>query len=326
MILHGDGSTNIFVGERKGDGLLPFRFYIKETEPNHLNKSFDDPLYHDLEVNGNFDVVMSNPPFSVDLDKETKRFVDQEFLFGHKKNSENLFVERWYQLLKPGGRLGVVLPESVYDTTENKYIRLFLYKYFWIKAVVSLPQITFEPYTSTKTSLLFAKKKTAEEVKEWNDLWAKYAKEFRDLKTRVENYVDIYVNGKDKAKLSSVKDHTEKETRTNIERYLKNFIEQGDKKLGIKDLLAKYGEEIADLGAKANLNDEWVNEWWVFEEVSKELDYPIFMSEAENVGYKRTKRGERPMPNDLFEEAGGKIDLSDRKYKILNLLRKTVIW
>lgn len=326
MILHGDGSTNIFVGERKGDGLLPFRFYIKETEPNHLNKSFDDPLYNDFEVNGNFDVVVSNPPFSVDLDKETKRFVDQEFLFGNKKNSENLFIERWYQLLKPGGRLGVVLPESIYDTTENKYIRLFLYKYFWIKAVVSLPQITFEPYTSTKTSLLFAKKKTSEEVKEWNNLWAKYAKEFRDLKTRVENYVDVYVNGKDKAKLPSVKDHAEKEIRTNIDRYLRDFIEQEDKKLKIKELLSKYGEEITNLGAKASLNDEWVNEWWVFEEVSKELDYPIFMSAAENVGYKRTKRGERPMPNDLFEEVGGKIDLSDRKDKILNLLRKTVTW
>ena len=165
MILHGDGSTNILLVSVKAMAFCHSAFYVKETEPNHLNKSFDDPLYNDKEVNGNFDVVVSNPPFSVNLDKETKRFVDLGFMFGDKKNSENLFVERWYQLLKPGGRLGVVLPESVYDTTENKYIRLFLYKYFWIKAVVSLPQITFEPYTSTKTSLLFAKKKTAEEVK-----------------------------------------------------------------------------------------------------------------------------------------------------------------
>lgn len=60
-------------------------------------------------------------------------------MFGEKKNSENLFVERWYQLLRENGRLAAVLPESVFDTTENKYIRLFLYKYFKIKAVVSLP-------------------------------------------------------------------------------------------------------------------------------------------------------------------------------------------
>ena len=80
-------------------------------------------------------------------------------MFGSKKNSENLFIERYYHLLRPGGRMGIVLPESVFDTSENKYIRLFLYKYFIIKAVVSLPQVTFAPYTPTKTSVLLAKKK-----------------------------------------------------------------------------------------------------------------------------------------------------------------------
>ena len=72
----------------------------------------------------------------------------------------------------------MVLPESVFDTTENKYIRLFLFKYFNIKAVVSLPQITFEPFTSTKTSLLFAQKKTKAQVEKWNELWDKYGKEW----------------------------------------------------------------------------------------------------------------------------------------------------
>lgn len=156
MILHGDGSTNIFVK----DGLLPFRFYVKQTAPNHLETATNDELYNDKETNGKFDIVVSNPPFSVDLDTQTQRDIKNVFVFGDKKNSENLFIERYYQLLKEGGRLGVVLPESVFDTTENKYIRLFLFKYFNIKAIVSLPQLTFEPYTSTKTSLLFAQKKT----------------------------------------------------------------------------------------------------------------------------------------------------------------------
>ncbi len=34
--------------------------------------------------------------------------------------------------------------------------------------------------------------------------------------------------------------------------------------------------------------------------MAKNLNYKIFMAEAENVGYKRTKRGEKPMPNELF--------------------------
>src|SRR4051794_19746141 len=172
MILHGDGSTNIFVK----DGLLPFSYYDK-AEPNFLKSHEKDRSYFNKEINGKFDVVVSNPPFSVNLDNETKRHLKDEFIFGDKRNSENLFIERWYQLLKPNGRLGVVLPESVFDTTENKHIRLFIFKYFEVKAIVSLPQLAFQPFTSTKTSLLFARKKTKSEIEEWDRIWSEYSKE-----------------------------------------------------------------------------------------------------------------------------------------------------
>lgn len=183
MILHGDGSTNIFVK----DGLLPFSMYEKETAPNIMHDRQSDVLYCDKDVNGNFDLVFTNPPFSVDLDNDTKKTIKRSFIFGDKKNSENLFIERWYQLLRENGRLAAVLPESIFDTTENKYIRLFLYKYFKIKAVISIPQLAFEPYTSTKTSLLFAQKKTASEVDEWNRSWDKASKEYSKLRTQIIN-------------------------------------------------------------------------------------------------------------------------------------------
>ena len=54
MILHGDGSTNIFVK----DGLLPFRFYDKETSPNYLETANPETLYNDKDVNGKFDVPL----------------------------------------------------------------------------------------------------------------------------------------------------------------------------------------------------------------------------------------------------------------------------
>lgn len=322
MILHGDGSTNIFVK----DGLLPFRFYVKETSPNFLETASSDSLYNEKDVNAKFDVAISNPPFSVDLDTQTQKEVKNAFVFGDKRNSENLFIERYYQLLKEGGRLGVVLPESVFDTTENKYIRLFLFKYFNVKAIVSLPQVTFEPYTSTKTSLLFAQKKTKKQVEQWNEQWEKYGKEWSRLKTRVVRYYDYFVN---EAKLSKkfawVKELTtdlnellESEDKqavdvinkkdldlivTNIKRFLKDYITPEDEALNPKDLLIKYNEEIDSLSKfeKETNVFGFYNAWWVFGEVAKELDYDIFMAEAENVGYKRTKRGENPMPNDLYD-------------------------
>jgi len=299
MILHGDGSTNIFVK----DGLLPFLRYEKETAPNVLIKSFADPLYENREVNGQFDIILTNPPFSVELDNDTKKTVTKGFMFGGKKNSENLFIERWYQLLRENGRLAAVLPESIYDTTENKYIRLFLYKYFKIKAVVSLPQQTFEPFTSTKTSILFAQKKTKAEVEAWNEAWAVASKEYSTLKTRVENLIAVFDGEKQRNKLTSIKDLTAEEETTLIRRMLKNHLTERDKTLDKDSLIRKYYNELKDL-CKYDKDTQdsfgYVNTWWVFSEVATKLDYDIFMAEAENVGYKRSKRGEKPVPNDLY--------------------------
>jgi type I restriction enzyme M protein len=299
MILHGDGSTNIFVK----DGLLPFSFYDKETAPNFLKQYEKDRSYFDRDVNAQFDTIITNPPFSVDLDNETKKHLSSGFLFGNKKNSENLFVERWYQLLKPNGRLGAVLPESVFDTTENKYIRLFIYKYFKVKAIVSLPQLTFEPFTSTKTSLLFAQKKTKSEIQEWNKLWNKYSNEWSTLKTRCENLLAAHIDGKNRSKLPSIKNLKELEEKQILARMLKDYIENGDKKLSAKELVEKYRHELKELCKYDNDTKDifgFVNTWWVFGEVAKELNYKIFMAEVKNVGYKRTKRGEKAMPNELF--------------------------
>lgn len=323
MILHGDGSTNVFVK----DGLLPFNFYDKETAPNFLKQYEEDKLYFDKDVNAQFDAIVTNPPFSVTLDNETKKHLSREFIFGNKKNSENLFLERWYQLLKPNGRLGAVLPESVFDTTENKYIRLFIYKYFKVKAVVSLPQLTFEPYTSTKTSLLFAQKKTKVEIRDWDKLWSKYSTNWSNLKTRCENLMAVYLDGKDKKKLPSIKDLRGAEEKEVLSRMLKNYTEEDDKKLSTKELIEKYKDELTYLCKYDNDTKDifgFVNTWWVFGEVAKELNYKIFMAEVENVGYKRTKRGEKPMPNELFRTNDkGEVLVDDGIMKIaLDYMRK----
>jgi len=326
MILHGDGSANIFVGSSKGDGLSKFSKYQKISGENILDDSKESAVYQ-KDVNESFDVIITNPPFSVSLDNDTKRTLESSFVFGNKKNSENLFVERWYQLLKPNGRFGAVLPESVFDTTENKYIRLFLYKYFKIKAVVSLPQLTFEPFTSTKTSLLFAQKKTKAEIQEWDKLWSKYSNEWNALKTRCENLLAVYLEGKDRKKLPSIKDLKEEEEKEILARMLKDYIENDDLKLSAKELAEKYQDELKELCKYDNDTKDvfgFVNTWWVFGETAKELNYKIFMAEVENVGYKRTKRGEKPMSNELYRTNDkGEVLIDDGKIETaLDYMRK----
>jgi len=83
MILHGDGSANLFVQ----DGLLPFIMYTKSAEgTNILVLQEPEELYGNKNTNGRFDVVISNPPFSVDLDNVTKQKVERTFIFHRKKN------------------------------------------------------------------------------------------------------------------------------------------------------------------------------------------------------------------------------------------------
>ncbi len=325
MILHGDGSTNIFVK----DGLLPFNYYNKETAPNFLKLNDKDPVYLNKDVNEQFDCVITNPPFSVDLDNETKKNLTSGFLFGDKKNSENLFIERWYQLLKPNGRLGVVLPESVFDTVENRYIRLFIYKYFKVKAVVSLPTLAFEPFTSTKTSLLFAQKKTKKEIETWNNYWSNYSKEWSKLRTRGENLLSVYLKGKDRNKLPSIKGYSANEEKQILMRLLKNHTDKDDECLSTENLINKYKNEILEMCVHDKDTQDvfgYTNNWWVFSEVAKELNYNILMLEVENIGYKRTLRSEKPQDNDLYRTNGkGEILIDDGiKITALDHMRELV--
>jgi type I restriction enzyme M protein len=323
MILHGDGSTNIFVK----DGLLPFSRYEKERPPNVLVGFETDPLYKELKVNGQFDLILTNPPFSVELDTDTKKTLSTGFIFGDKKNSENLFIERWYQLLRENGRLAAVLPESVFDTTENKYIRLFLYRFFKIKAVVSLPQLAFEPYTSTKTSILLAQKKTKAELEHWNELWAEASKEYAALRTRAENLLAVHDGKKQKEKLPSIKGLNEQEETEAIRGLLRNHMTERDSALESKELIEKYRVEIEDVCKYDRDTADafgFVNTWWVFSVVAPRLDYNIFMAEAYNVGYKRSQRGEKMMPNELFRtDADGVVYVDDGiEETILDMIRK----
>ena len=303
MILHGDGSTNIF----QQDGLKPFRFFQKSGGTNALSVTSPSPVYKDREVNEQFDVVISNPPFSVSLDDDTKRFLVSEFMFGKRKNSENLFLERYWQLLRPGGRMAIVLPESVFDTTENRYIRLFLFAYFDVVAVVSLPKISFEPYTQTKTSVLFARKKSAKAIEQWWAAWRASSSSYQKLRTRVENYRKVFINGEKQSKFPSIAGDGLPEVVANLQSFLKIELTKDDLELEAKPLLEKYAvliEETSQTDGDQSDPFGMVNVHWVFRDTSANDEKSIFIAEAGAVGYKRTKRGVKVQPNDLFRVEG----------------------
>ena len=121
---------------------------------------------------GEFDLVATNPPFSVKLSPEERNHLKGEYTLlqgAGKVASEHLFLERWYKLLREGGRVVAVVPESLLDTKANRPARKFLYQNFYLEAVIALPELTFLPYTATRTVVLLARKKTAAEDLLWAD-------------------------------------------------------------------------------------------------------------------------------------------------------------
>lgn len=108
---------------------------------------------------------------------------------------------------------------------------------------------------------------------------------------------------------------------------LKDYVEASDKNLSPKELIKKYRDELKELCTYDNDTKDmfgFVNTWWVFGEVAKELNYKIFMAEAENIGYKRTTRSEKPAPNELYRvnEQGTVLVDDDINETALDYLRE----
>lgn len=103
---------------------------------------------------GDFDVVLANPPFTGHIDKEDigKSLKDLD-----TTKTELLFVYLAIQLLRPGGRAAVIVPEGLLfgSTKAHRTLRQKLIDHNQLNAVISLPGGVFQPYTGVKTSILY---------------------------------------------------------------------------------------------------------------------------------------------------------------------------
>lgn len=101
------------------------------------------------------DVVATNPPFA------GRAPADGFEVAGLVRAPERdvLFLERSLDLLRPGGRLGIVLPYNKASGEAFEGIRRWLALRARVFAVVGLPRETFLPHTSQRTFVLFAKKR-----------------------------------------------------------------------------------------------------------------------------------------------------------------------
>lgn len=140
LIMHGAGDGNIH--HLDGNGSLGFSDNLNRlVKPNAL------------------DIILTNPPFGSDLSDKADL---SRYQLGEGKTSRRrgiLFIEQCIRWLKPGGRLGIIIEDSVLNGASNEDVRRFVLQHCVVEAVISLPNVTFMPYSSSKTSILFLRKK-----------------------------------------------------------------------------------------------------------------------------------------------------------------------
>lgn len=154
--LHGDGLANVILSDGLGN------FANTKDYKGILRKNNDDGSMD----NQQFDIILSNPPYSVSSFRQTTRdfYTEKDFelynyLTDNSSEIESLFVERAKQLLKDGGIAGIILPSSILTNTGiYTKTRELLLKYFEIVAITELGSNTFMA-TGTNTVVLFLRRK-----------------------------------------------------------------------------------------------------------------------------------------------------------------------
>lgn len=157
-----------------GDG----KSRIAQANSLHAPSDFPDPASSlVVEEDGQFkqfDIVLTNPPFG---SKTTKVSLTESSMYdlGHKWNkrtdgnwyktgkdqrtpAQELFVERCLDMLKDGGRMAIVLPETYAHAPSKKYILQYIRSRAAIRAVIDLPHNTFRPHCNAKTLLWILEK------------------------------------------------------------------------------------------------------------------------------------------------------------------------
>ncbi len=184
MFLHGDGSANIVHTNslehpsRWSDKVLETLFQDKIrdefngsiSEFRKYLKQLKTPAEIDNAISV-FDIVVTNPPFGtkgkID-DPDILRYYEiTKFKASTPRSSlppEQLFIERALQFLKPGGVLGIVLPDSILSNPGLKWLREWILRKTYVIAVVDLPPETFEPHTGTQTSFVILRKRPPDKI------------------------------------------------------------------------------------------------------------------------------------------------------------------
>ena len=267
MIMHGDGHG----GVHHHDGLLNVNGIFRER----------------------FDVILTNPPFGSRVEKSQKiteadKFTDEDKIKKYVERygeryldalnevnnnvgesllslyhtgkmsalTEVLFIERCLNLLKPGGRMGIVLPEGTLNNDNLQRVREYVEGRAKILFIVSIPQDVFMASGAmVKPSLMFFKRFTEEEALQYQsislranmEVSTEYQEELTDICSKLALRGKKALPKEEKKILSARKKEIEQE----IEKKVKTLVkERFDYQIPVAEVekagISTTGAEIED--------------------------------------------------------------------------------
>lgn len=189
--LHGDGLANVIHSDGLGNfkNTEEYKGKLKERDSNFPKE------------NKQFDMVVSNPPYSVQAFKQNARnyYTDSDFelyssLTDNSSEIECLFIERTKQLLKDGGIAGIILPSSILSNTGiYTKTREIILQNFDIVAIAELGSNTFMA-TGTNTVTLFLRRKNNYDSINLNKSVEQFFTNLQDITlNKIEKPVSKYV-------------------------------------------------------------------------------------------------------------------------------------
>lgn len=174
MLLNGDGNAVLKCKPDLGSITWKFddRDNLVELDPK-LHKNGDWNNWKDETRLKQFDVVLTNPPFGDDRKYEPKTQNEKDIIemyelwhVGRNANSIDMglvFLENAYHILKEGGRLGIVLSNSLASIDRWEAARRWLTDKMRVVALFDLPANVFAD-TGVNTTLIIAYKPTKSEL------------------------------------------------------------------------------------------------------------------------------------------------------------------
>jgi type I restriction enzyme M protein len=158
MLVAGDGHSNLY---RVNSLLTPAvnRSLLDGDDRHDPQLGIEDVVRTRISRFKGFDVVLTNPPFAGEI-REGSLLENYELnRRGRRIERDTVFLERCIQLLRPGGRLGIVLPHNKFGGSSWAYLRQWLLRQVRVVAVLGLARNTFLPHTHQKADVLFGIKR-----------------------------------------------------------------------------------------------------------------------------------------------------------------------